>query len=207
MYTEKKDITKANPSPVTVLKRDANNLFVEPKDEDIETLIQESHNRDRFAAKVNYADQWTGNPNSLDKAGNYNCKSCNQYRDPGDKCLWVDIKKVDGKAGSCRNWEMINAGDPEIVANRESVDVASYGVAENGEGFGCHRCPYSSRSVRGPDSQGRALWCGYGAFRVQPNACCALNGATLKDSKNDLKEGRIFSTKDGKTFNLIKDKI
>ena len=150
-------------------------LFVEPTNSDTKTLIEENHNRLRFANKVSYADQYVGNGMTYDDKGRYNCGRCNQVQ--GGACLWVDIPSVDLEAGSCKDFENICAGDPELVLNRVSPDQAVYGVAKNGVGFGCHRCPYASKSKRGPDSLGRDLWCGYGAFRVFPNACCALNGA------------------------------
>jgi hypothetical protein len=163
--------------PVIEMERDDNGLFIEPEDSNPETLIQENHNRLRAANKANYADEFVGNAMTFDPAGRYNCSRCNQYQDPGNKCLWIDIKKVDGEAGSCRNWENICAGDPEMPLNRQTPEQNSFGVAENGVGFGCHRCPFQSASKRGPDSLGRPLWCGIWACRVTPRACCEDNGA------------------------------
>jgi hypothetical protein len=65
-----------------------------------------------------------------------------------------------------------------MVLHEISPDVGSYGVAANGKGFGCHRCPFASKAFS-PDSAGRDLYCGKGDFRVYGNACCALNGAPL----------------------------
>lgn len=163
--------------PVLTMKRGKDDLFVEPDDSDPQTLMEENHNRLRFANKYFYADPYEGNTKSNDKIGRYNCGRCNQYQDPGDKCLLLDIPKVDSEAGSCQFWEVICAGDPELVLNRSTPEQSNYGVAENGVGFGCQRCPFASKSERGPDSLGRSMWCGLGAFRIFPTACCALNGA------------------------------
>ncbi len=65
-----------------------------------------------------------------------------------------------------------------MVLNEIPPDVGSYGEALNGKGFGCHRCPFSSKAIA-PDSAGRTLYCGKGDFRVYPNACCAINGAPV----------------------------
>jgi hypothetical protein len=184
-----KDLNSNNlAKPTFEMPRDKNGLIIEPKDSETQTLIQEDGNRNRFASKVSYADQYVGIGRTFDEEGRYNCGRCNQARD--NKCLWVNIKKIDQIAGSCKDWENICASDPEMPLNRVSPEQAVYGVAKNGVGFGCHRCPYSWKSNRGPDSLGRSLWCGYGGFRVYENSCCALNGAaTLPDkSTSEAKE-------------------
>jgi hypothetical protein len=66
-----------------------------------------------------------------------------------------------------------------MVLHEKTPEVASYGVAQNGVGFGCHRCPYASRAIQ-PDSRGRDLYCGKGDFRTYGTACCALNGAPVE---------------------------
>ena len=118
-------------------------------------------------------------PRTFDEQGDYNCGRCNQAN--GYKCLLVDITEIDREAGSCGDWEILCAGDPEMKLNEKSVDAAGYGIAANGKGFGCHRCPFASRAFS-PDSRGRDLYCGKGDFRVFFNACCVLNGAPLAKS-------------------------
>jgi hypothetical protein len=161
--------------------RDENNLTIQPKEVGADRELVESHNRERFANHFKYADPYTGNTRTFDEEGNYACGKCNQAQ--GNKCLLVDIESIDRKAGSCGDWENLCAGDPEMVLNEKSPEVASYGVAKNGEGFGCHRCPYASTAIA-PDSRGRSLYCGKGDFRVFPKACCALNGAPVIGDNN-----------------------
>jgi len=151
-------------------------LFAQPKDNSPERETTENHNRQRFASHFNYADPYCGNPKTYDHQGNYNCGRCNQAVD--NKCLLLKIAKIDRKAGSCEDWEVIDAGDTEMTLYSKHPEVASYGVAKNGKGFGCHRCPYASKAYS-PDSLGRTLYCGKGDFRVFPNACCSSNGAIL----------------------------
>ncbi|MES1986352.1 MAG: hypothetical protein V4461_15530 [Pseudomonadota bacterium] len=153
--------------------RGKDGLFIQPKAVGPKREIVERHNRDRFAGHFKYGDHEV-NPNTFDEEGDYNCGRCNQA--DGNKCLLVKIARIDRAAGSCGDWEILCAGDPEMRLNEKSVDAAVYGIAANGKGFGCHRCPYASRAYE-PDSRGRDLYCGKGDFRVPGNACCALNGA------------------------------
>jgi hypothetical protein len=134
-----------------------------------------------FAEGYKYADPWTGNTRTFDPLGNYACGRCNKADD--DYCLFVteDDKSMHAIAinricGSCGYWEDLCAGDPELKNPQKPRTVAVYGVAKNGIGFGCHRCPYASKAFA-PDSKGRDLYCGKGSFRVLDNACCELNGA------------------------------
>lgn len=166
-----------NPRPIIHPTRGANGLIVEPEDSEPATLIEENHNRFRFSKKANYADPYVGDGETFDVAGRYNCGACNQA--DGASCLFWAIDDLDLEAGSCRSWEAICAGDPELLLRLPDDGAASYGVAANGEGFGCARCPFSSKSKRGPDNLGRSLWCGEGGFRVFENACCEFNGAPL----------------------------
>ena len=166
-----------NARPIVEPKRGPDGLILEPDDSDPATLIEENHNRLRFAKKANYADGYVGDGNTYDAAGRYNCGACNQA--DGAACLFWDIDNLDLEAGSCRSWEVICAGDPEMRLQLPDEGAASYGVAANGVGFGCARCPWSSKSKRGPDSLGRTLWCGEGGFRVFETACCEFNGAEL----------------------------
>jgi len=150
-------------------------LFLQPKETGAQRETIEMHNRERFANHFNYADPYCGNSKTYDAAGDYNCGRCNQAN--GDECLLLKIKSIDRKAGSCEDWETINAGDTEMRLHSKHPEIASYGVAKNGKGFGCHRCPYASKAYS-VDSMGRSLYCGKGDFRVFPTACCSLNGAT-----------------------------
>lgn len=167
---------------VTSPDKGKDGLFIQPRDTSAKREVVENHNRIRFASHFHFADQYTGNTRTFDEQGNYNCGRCNQA--VGDKCLLVKIDTIDRKAGSCSDWENICAGDPEMVLREKSPDVASYGVAENGKGFGCHRCPYASKAFS-PDSRGRELYCGKGDFRTYGTACCALNGAPTVEEDSD----------------------
>lgn len=175
-------IVQENTNNVPVRRIDSptkgtNGLFVQPKDFSADREVIEQHNRQRFAGHFKFADHLTGLANTYDEHGDYNCGRCNQA--DGDKCLLVEIAKIDRAAGSCGDWEIICAADPEMVLHEKTPQVASYGVAKNGVGFGCKRCPYASRAIQ-PDSRGRELYCGKGDFRTFGNACCALNGAPVK---------------------------
>jgi hypothetical protein len=159
---------------VVTLPRGANGLFTQPDTTGPKYELEENHRRMGFAEVFHYADQTAGNPRTFDPKGNYNCGACN--KSDGDACLLVKPADIEPKAGSCQHWENLCAGDPELKNNVQPKAVAVYGVAKNGVGFGCHRCPYASKAIA-PDSRGRSLYCGKGSFRVAPNACCALNGA------------------------------
>lgn len=151
-----------------------NGLFVQPDDDSAEREVTENHNRERFASHFKFADMYTGNTRTYDEDGRYNCGRCNQA--DGTKCLLVKILAINLKAGSCGDWENIDAGDPEMRLHEKSIASAGYGVAANGIGFGCQRCPYASAAYE-PDSRGRDLYCGKGDFRTYSTACCGLNGA------------------------------
>lgn len=161
-------------------KRGSDGLIIQPKELGSKREVVEQHNRHRFSEHFKYADPYEGNSRTFDPEGNYNCGRCNM--ETKSMCLLIKKDKgsglfpIDEKAGSCGDWEDKFSGDPELALNEKSVDAAQYGVAKNGVGFGCHRCPYASKAYE-PDSQGRSLYCGKGDFRVYPNACCALNGA------------------------------
>lgn len=155
--------------------RGPDGLTVQPSDVGADREVIEGQNRLRFANHFKYADPFTGNTRTFDAVGDYNCGRCNQAYD-GDGCLLVAIRAIDPRAGSCGDWEDTCAGDPEMVLHLKSVEAASYSIAANGEGWGCHRCPYAS-PAHAPDSRGRTMYCGKGDFRVFWNACCAINGA------------------------------
>jgi hypothetical protein len=145
-----------------------------------EREMEERLNRLNFAANFHYEDPWTRvNPAvTFDERGDYNCGRCNK-RDGRDNCLIIPIR-IEPEAGSCKHWETRCAGDREIDVSKigHTAQAASYGVARNGQGFGCRRCPYSAQAHE-PDSVGRDLYCGKGDFRVPRNACCELNGAKV----------------------------
>lgn len=168
-------------------------LFVQPNDVGPEREVVENHHREGFANHFHFADMYVGNTRTYDPDGRYNCGRCNQA--DGNECLLVNIKTIDREAGSCGDWENTCAGDPELLLHEKSIDSAGYGVAANGIGFGCHRCPYAS-PAKAPDSRGRELYCGKGDFRTYGTACCAINGAKLADVKTKPahKDGDASST-------------
>lgn len=159
---------------IVKLKRGKDGLFVQPGTDGPDQQRDEQHRRDYAASHFHYADPFTGLTRTYDDKGDYNCGRCNQA--DGDRCLLVEIKAIDRTAGSCGDWEDLCAGDAEMPLHYKSPDDAGYGIAANGVGFGCHRCPYASRAAQ-EDSRGRDLWCGKFAARVFSNACCVLNGA------------------------------
>jgi|SRR5579872_3586349 len=173
--------------------RDGDGLFIQPKETGPDREIVENHNRQNFAHLFSFADPYTGNTRTYDEEGRYNCGRCNKA-DKSD-CLVIPVK-IDTEAGSCRHWENLCAGDPELrLTGVETAEMASYGVAKNGVGFGCKRCPFSEKAVA-PDSRGRPSYCRKGDFRTFPNACCQINGAEVvaeyegnEPSKEDEREG------------------
>lgn len=178
-------------------------LFTQPdlkdsNDAKAKREMEERLNRMNFVAHFHYQDPWTPSSGAMtfDEEGNYNCGRCNKL-DAKTKCLIIPIE-VDPKAGSCKHWEILCAGDREIDVSKigHTAEAAVYGVATNGEGFGCFRCPYASKAYA-PDSRGRDLYCGKGDFRVPWNACCELNGA---ETTGDY-EGNTFTPKDDDTQN------
>ncbi len=181
MSTENKLLYRSDNSAVRKIlapAKSGDGLFKQPYDNPPERETIEQHNRDRFANHFHYADLYTGNTRTYDDKGNYNCGRCNMA--DGDKCLLVKLPKIDREAGSCGDWENTCAGDSEIKLEYKNKENSGYGVAENGRGFGCHRCPYGSKAFE-PDSRGRDMYCGKGDMRVFALACCVLNGAAVKD--------------------------
>lgn len=162
--------------------RGKDDLFIQPKASGPQREVIEQHNRDRFASHFKFADPFTGNTRTYDERGNYNCGRCNQA--DGNECLLLKIPRIDRKAGSCGDWEITCAGDPEMVLHEKTPEVAGYGVAKNGVGFGCRRCPFAERAFQ-PDSRGRELYCSKGDFRTFGLACCSLNGAPVEEAGYD----------------------
>jgi hypothetical protein len=154
--------------------RGKDGLFIQTHDFSPERETVEQHNRDRFAAHFHYADPYTGLTRTMDWEGNYQCGDCNQHY--GNKCLLVTVEKLDLEAGSCDHWEDECAGDAEIKLELLTPEKGGYAISANGEGFGCHRCPYASKAIQ-KDSRDRTLYCGKGDMRVFVDACCGLNGA------------------------------
>jgi hypothetical protein len=156
--------------------RGKDGLFIQPKDVGPKREMVEHLNRMNFAEHFHYADPYTGNTRTFDEKGNYNCGACNKEEKGG--CLLIPIT-INKAAGSCQHWENLCAGDREInLSGIITAQQAVYGVAANGKGFGCQRCPFASKAVA-LDSRERDLYCGKGDFRVYGTACCALNGAQL----------------------------
>lgn len=169
-------------------ERGPDGLFVQPKD--VSAAREQVENKLRAAAAehFNYADPYTGNTRTYDENGRYNCGRCNQVN--GTQCLLVKLLPVSLKAGSCRKWENICAGDPETLLRYGDDEEAVYGVAKNGVGFGCKRCPFAQKAVKA-DSRGRDLFCGKLWVRVFENACCELNGAETTESDYDGDEDDV----------------
>src|ERR1041385_3497091 len=162
-----------------------NGLFTQPlpaqgNDAKAKREMEEGLNRLNFEAHFHYEDPFPprARAESYDEKGNYNCGRCNK-QDGKSNCLIIPIL-VDLKAGSCKHWEIKCASDREMDVSQigHTAEQAVYGVATNGKGFGCHRCPFAEMAKE-PDSVGRDLYCGKGDFRVPWNACCELNGAKL----------------------------
>ncbi len=135
--------------------------------------VQEEHLRQTFFQLFQYSDNHCGNPRLFDPEGNYLCRGCNKFVEGGE-CLLV-FGVISGSKGSCRHWENLDAGDPELdFAVKISKELADYGETELG-GFGCKRCQY--RLEDEPDSVGRDDICKQGNFHVADNGCCALNNS------------------------------
>ncbi len=173
---------KAPKRPIQDFPRDAKGLFIQPDVLTAKLALQVEHNRERMAKKWEYADEFTGDTKTYDPAGDYKCGTCNQAQ--GSKCEFVTPPSINRDAGSCGKYELICAGDPELRANRMPKEVANYGVAANGEGFGCKRCPFKS-ATKWADSRNRPYWCGLGASTVERNSCCTLNGAATVSEDDD----------------------
>ena len=122
--------------------RGQDGLIVQPVDVGPKREQIEFKWRMAFVNHFKYADDVQGDHRTFDPQGNYNCGRCNMA--DGIKCLLLKIPKIDRPAGSCGDWEDMCAGDAEQVLHAKSPDAASYGIAANGKGFGCHRCPYAS---------------------------------------------------------------
>lgn len=159
--------------------RNEKGLFLEPtlaqyRDPDFQTL--EQHNRDRAAAKADYADQVTGNPHTIDPKGTYRCIDCNQA--DGYECLLMNMRLLPGGKislddGSCGKWEIICTGDAEVRLHHYSPVRLGYARSLK-KRFGCIVCPLGWKA-RIPDSLGRGIWCGRHYMRVFAGSCCNDN--------------------------------
>jgi hypothetical protein len=172
--------------------KDKDGMFIQPDVLTPKLAIEVEHNRQRMAKKWDYADQFCGDTHTFDINGDYNCGTCNQAA--GNKCLLVyddDKESKDGEYpplvidrdyGSCGKYEIIDAGDPELRANRLPKSVANYGVRKGGSPghvFGCHEC-WKKKKSKWAVANARPDWCGEGGTTVQRNSCCTLNGAPTK---------------------------
>jgi hypothetical protein len=154
-------------------------LFDQPSDDGPERESIEAKHREFLARHFFYAEPDVGNTKSFDQTGDYKCGACAFVNQAKDDCALVKLKSLDPNAGSCKHWEGSKADDNDLPPTRFiDGEDAAYGVAKNGEGFGCFRCPFASKANK-PDSKGRTLYCGKADCRVLKNACCALNGAEV----------------------------
>lgn len=181
----------ADERPIVDLRRGDDGLYIEPDKLTAEAQQIIDHNRERFAQHFNYADEYgAGNQATYDEQGNYNCGRCNLAQ--GNDCLLLKIERINRAAGSCEDWEKIRLGDAEMRLKRKRPEVANYGVAANGKGFGCHRCPYSTQA-KNTDGEGRSSWCGEGGFHITSTACCTANGAeTVKDGGGKKRRAALY---------------
>jgi hypothetical protein len=173
--------------PIHEFPRDARGLYLQPtlaqyRDPQLQTL--EQHNRDRAAAKADYADKVTGNPHTVDPKGKYLCGDCNQI--DGYECLIMDMNllpgaRIEREAGSCGKFEIQCAGDAEVRLHRWSPVKLGYAVSLK-KRFGCVVCPLQQKALV-PDSLGRSLWCGQFYMRVFPEACCNDNAVATRKIK------------------------
>lgn len=152
----------------------ATGLVVQPDEVGPEREEYEKLRREMWSVHFAYADPWVGRSRTYDPTGNYRCGDCNMAEGAG--CLLLKVDQVDMRAGSCSHWEDRCAGDAELELHELPITGAAYGKAKNGEGWGCHRCPYAEQA-KSPDSMGRTLYCGKADCRVLATACCAINGA------------------------------
>jgi hypothetical protein len=166
--------------------RDEDDAYIQPEKNSPLLEVTMNHNRMRYANQFNFADLWGfGSPHNYDHDGNYVCGTCNQI-EAGDCELIEDIDAddIDPKASSCRHYEIICAGDPEVRLKRTTKAAALFGTAKNGEGFGCERCHWY-RESKWKDSVGREGWCGNGYFTTDEKACCALNDAETIEEEGE----------------------
>jgi hypothetical protein len=167
--------------------RDKDGLVIQPDDASAEREVVMNENRLRFANHFKFADQYTGNTRTYDELGRYNCGRCNQEQRGACQLVYdqrsgtpMKLSPEALRAGSCGDWENICAGDPEMRLALKSLEAAGFGIAVNGIGFSCARCPFAQPAIR-PDSRGRQGFCRLGDFTTFWTACCGLNGAAVKE--------------------------
>ena len=178
--------------------RNEKGLFLEPtleqyRDPDFQTF--EQHNRDRAAAKADFADKVTGNPHTVDPKGTYLCRDCNQA--DGYECLLMNMRLLPGGKislddGSCGKWEIICAGDAEVRLHHYSPIHLGYARSAKGR-FGCKVCPLGWKA-RVADSLGRDIWCAQHVARVFGGSCC---------NDNDVQQIRIRYTLEALGMKLV----
>lgn len=151
-------------------------LFIQPRETGPDREQVELHNRERAVKHGKYADHHCGDPATVDPTANYLCYSCNNVQ--GVLCVLVSLKSLKGmKAPSCAEYEIQRTGDPEKWLKAISVDQAGFANAENGEGWGCKRCPYQEKAYE-VDSLGNTIYCRVWECRVSLEVgCCRVNGA------------------------------
>jgi len=167
--------------------RDKDGLCLQPDDASAEREVIMNENRQRFAGHFKYADMYVGIGRTHDEQTRYNCGRCNQEAKTKCQLLYETTKGVPFQltpealqAGSCGDWENKCAGDPEMRLALKSLESAGFGIALNGIGFSCGRCPFAE-AARRPDSRGRGGYCRLGDFTTFYSACCVLNGAPTKE--------------------------
>jgi len=179
-----------NPNaPTRVIRnptRDKDGLVIQPDDASAEREVVMNENRLRFASHFKFADQFTGLTRTHDELGRYNCGRCNQQQKGFCQLVYDKVRGTLLKllpealqAGSCGDWENICAGDPEMRLGLKSLESAGFGIAVNGIGFSCARCPFAE-PAKHADSRGRQGFCRLGDFTTFWTACCGLNGAPTK---------------------------
>jgi hypothetical protein len=182
----------ANQRPIVdIFKRDDDGYFAEPKTitPDIAQVI--AHNTERMVKHFAFADEFAGDQNTFDKAGNTTCEgpnTCNQL--DGTKCLLLDEDDNDvapANIGSCRNYENERKGDPELPFGQHGISKEAANFAWSAkDGFSCWRCP-AMKTAKNVDDFGRDKWCGIGAMFTTWNGCCELNECPTVDLKKGLK--------------------
>lgn len=176
---------------IGIFKRDKDGYFIEP--DTITPKIAQiiAHNTERMVKHFEFADEFAGDQNTFDEAGNTTCegvKTCNQLNN-GKYCLLLDDDDNDvspANIGSCRNYENKRKGDPELPFGEHGISKAAANFAWSAKGgFSCWRCP-AWKNAKNRDDFGRDHWCGVGAIYTTWNGCCELNECPTVDKKGKI---------------------